>query len=142
MVLKKIFVNMAKKKTDSVTIRLPEELRRFEAYGFESISDFIKTALVELMNKKDSEIGRANEILASISKLIQEMEADRDYNYADGEYPKGKEELLASLYLAAKPIADAKVMVDHPANWIDYPEEMKEEGFEHGESHYIHTWAR
>lgn len=130
------------KKNDSVTIRLPEELRQYEAYGFKNITEFIKTSIQDFMSKQAFEVSQANEILKSISFLIEAMEADRDYNYSDGSFPAEKEQLLAALYEAAKPIANAEMMVKHPANWVDYPEEMKEEGVETDEKHYAHTWAR
>jgi DNA-binding protein len=127
------------KKDDRVTIRLSEELRDFEAFGFKNVTEYIKAALTAFNEKQEFEVIKSNEIISSISDLITIMEAERD-NCGHDLYPKEKEFLIAALYQSAKPIADNELIKLSPINNCPYPDDLKD-GEEHPETFYKHTWA-
>ena len=118
-------MDKANKKDDRVTIRLPEELKRFEAFGFKNISEYIKTALEQFNAKQEYEVMKTQEIIESISYLIQGMEAERDYGVG---LSHEKELHLSNLYDAAKALATSDFMVKHPLNQIESPFEDEENG--------------
>lgn len=126
-------------KKDRVSIRLPEELQNFEAFGFKSITEYIKTALVEYNEKKAFEILKTNQILSNILQLITVMEAERDHS-SDSDYPEPKGKLIAALYESAKSLSISEMIRNSPINNIAYPNELKD-GEEYPESFYTHTWA-
>lgn len=121
------------KKDDRVTIRLPEELRQFESFGFKNISEYIKAALEEFNQKEAFEVIRTQEILESISDLITVMEAERDSGV---QFSEEKEQHLEHLYNAAKPLAESKLMMGSPLNQVESPFEEDK-----GEKIYKFNWA-
>lgn len=121
------------KKDDRVTVRLPEELRQFESFGFKNISEYIKAALEEFNEKKHFEVIKTQGILESISDLIIVLEAERDMG---GAFPVEKEKHLENLYLAAKPLAESKLMLHSPLNQVDSPFEE-----DNGDKIYKYSWA-
>lgn len=127
------------KKDDRVTIRLPEELRNYEALGFKSMTDYIKEALFRYNEKENFEVIKTANILEKISKLISIMEVDRDYTEFD--YDIDKEELLDALYRAADALASTNIMEQNALNYIPYPEELKDPLEENPEKHYKYSWA-
>ena len=133
-------MDKANQKDDRVTVRLPEELRNFEAFGFKNISEYIKEALRHYNEMQSFEVIKTGKILNKISELISAMEADRDLT--ETGYDIDREQLLSALYEAAGVLAETKIMEESPLNYIPYPEEMKEPWEENSEKLYLFTWAR
>lgn len=135
------------KKNDQVTIRLPEELRNFEAFGFNSMTDFVKVALKEYAANHLSIVQKSAHILQEISELVELLENIRDEksignlseNMENLTYTTEMEEHYEASYRAAKEIASTKLMLNSEINQIDKPGEILEPG--DSKKLYKFTWA-
>ncbi len=121
------------KKYDRVTIRLPEELRKFDAYGFKNISEYIKAALTAFNADQEFFVVKTQNILEEIATLCEAMEAERDYGKG---LSADQEKHLEALYLSAKPIAESKLIMESSLNQVESPDPE-----EAGEKIYKYSWA-
>lgn len=120
-------------KDDRVTIRLPEELRNYEAFGFKNISEYIKAALIAYNGNEEFFVIKSQNILEEISSLCEAIEAERDYGKGLSQEQKKH---LEALYAAAKPIAESKFMIESPLNQVESPDPEDQ-----GEKIYKYSWA-
>jgi Arc/MetJ-type ribon-helix-helix transcriptional regulator len=121
------------KKDDRVTIRLPEELRNYEAFGFKNISEYIKAALTAYNAEQEFFVLKSQQILEEIGSLCEAMEAERDYGKG---LSNDQEKHLEALYEAAKPIAASNLMMESSLNQVESPDPE-----EVGEKIYKYSWA-
>lgn len=135
------------KKTDQVTIRLPEHLRNYENFGFNSMTDFVKAAIIEYQENHLSIVKKSADLLVQLSELITILEALRDDNSSkdisdnidNPTFTIEMEDHYEACYRAAKELASTKLMLNSSLNQIETPIELREEGA--SEKMYKFTWA-